>query len=54
MLGCTVAMADIRIAQGRLAEAEQANKEGLRLSGDGGAPLRGAADMHVGLSELAQ
>ncbi len=53
VLGCTIALADIRIAQGRLADAEQAYAEGLRLSGEGGTPLRGAADMHVGLAELA-
>jgi ATP/maltotriose-dependent transcriptional regulator MalT len=54
VLGCTIALADIRVAQGRLGEAERAYREGLDLAGHGAAgPLRGAADMHVGLAELA-
>src|SRR6266581_2873213 len=52
-LGCTIALADIRIAQGRLHEAmstyEQALQEAL---GQGEPVLRGTADMYVGLSEL--
>ncbi|MEO8462107.1 MAG: LuxR C-terminal-related transcriptional regulator [Chloroflexota bacterium] len=53
MLGCFMAMADIRIAQGRLADARRTYERGLRLGAQAGkSPLRGAADMHVGLSEL--
>src|SRR6266699_3753122 len=52
-LGCAIALADIRIAQGRLHEAmstyEQALQEAL---GQGEPVLRGTADMYVGLSEL--
>jgi LuxR family maltose regulon positive regulatory protein len=66
-LGCTIALADIRIAQGRLREAMRTYEQALQLAAeqdplrapDGslrepqGAPvLRGTADMHVGLSQL--
>ena len=54
MIGCAIAMADIRIAQGRLREASSTYERGLRLATERGAPmLRGAADMHVGMSELS-
>ena len=53
VLGCTVTLADLRIAQGRLAEARQAYDDGLRLAGGDTAPLRGAADMHTGIAEIA-
>jgi LuxR family maltose regulon positive regulatory protein len=54
MIGCAIAMADIRIAQGRLREATGTYERGLRLAIERGAPmLRGAADMHVGMSELS-
>lgn len=61
----SVALADIRIAQGRLREAKRIYERGLQLATAGfpqrsgreqtaqGAPaLRGAADMHVGMSTL--
>jgi LuxR family transcriptional regulator, maltose regulon positive regulatory protein len=49
----TVALADIRIAQGRLREAMHTYERGLQLAieWDGPAP-RGTADLHVGMSEL--
>jgi LuxR family maltose regulon positive regulatory protein len=48
-----ITLADIRIAQGRIREAMSAYERGLRLATEQGAPvLRGAADMHVGLSAL--
>ena len=52
-IGCAIALADIRIAQGRLREAMSTYERGLQLATGQGAPvLRGAADMHVGMSEL--
>ena len=52
-IGCATALADIRIAQGRLREAMSTYERGLQLATEQGAPLlRGAADMYVGMSEL--
>jgi LuxR family transcriptional regulator, maltose regulon positive regulatory protein len=52
-IGCALALGDIRIAQGRLGEAMRTYERGLQLATVHGAPLlRGAADMHVGMSEL--
>ena len=52
-VGCAIALADIRIAQGRLREAMSTYERGLRLATEHGTPVvRGAADMHVGMSEL--
>ncbi len=52
-IGCSIALADIRIAQGRLREAMSTYERGLQLATEQGAHvLRGAADMHVGMSEL--
>ena len=48
-----ITLADIRIAQGRLHEANRTYERGLRLATAPDQPvLRGAADMHVGLSEI--
>jgi LuxR family maltose regulon positive regulatory protein len=48
-----IKLADIRIGQGLLREAKRIYERGLELAtGQGGPVLRGAADMHVGLSEL--
>ena len=53
ILGCSIAMADIRVAQGRLSDAQRLYEQGLQLVADHGAgPLRGTADMHVGLAEI--
>ncbi|HEY3071869.1 MAG TPA: LuxR C-terminal-related transcriptional regulator [Candidatus Limnocylindrales bacterium] len=52
-IGCAISLADIEIAQGRLGEAMRTYERGLQLATEHGAPvLRGAADMHVGMSEL--
>jgi LuxR family maltose regulon positive regulatory protein len=52
-IGCALALGDIRVAQGRLREAMHTYERGLRLAtGHSGSSLRGAADMHVGMSEL--
>ncbi len=52
-IGCSIALADIRRAQGRLGDAMGILERGLVLATrPGDAVLRGAADMHVGLSEI--
>ena len=52
-IGCAIALADIRIAQGRLREAMSTYQWGLQLATEQGTPvLRGTADMYVGMSEL--
>jgi LuxR family maltose regulon positive regulatory protein len=54
-IGGQLVLADIRIAQGRLREAQQTYEHGLQLAREHGAPtLRGTADMYVGLSNLAR
>jgi LuxR family maltose regulon positive regulatory protein len=53
VIGGAVTLADIRMAQGRLREAMNSYERGLQLATKGdGHILRGAADMHVGLSQL--
>ncbi len=53
VIGCAIIQADIRIAQGRLRDAMSTYERGLQLATEHGAPaLRGAADMHTGMSEL--
>ncbi len=52
VVGCAMAVADIRVAQGRLLAAMSTYEWGLRIAtGQGPTALRGAADMHVGISE---
>ena len=54
-VGAAIALADIRITQGRLREAMQTYEQALRLSTTPGKPvLRAAADMHVGLADLVR
>jgi LuxR family maltose regulon positive regulatory protein len=49
---CSIALADIRIAQGRHRDALSTYERGLHLATEQeGYVLRGAADMHVGMSE---
>ncbi len=53
VLGCSIALADMRRTQGRLSDAMRVLERGLALATRPGEPvLRGAADMHVGLSEI--
>jgi LuxR family maltose regulon positive regulatory protein len=53
VVGGSLALAEIRIAQGRLREASRTYERALRLAAEGGTPaLRGTADLHVGLAEL--
>ncbi len=53
VLGCTIALADIRITQGRLLDAWQGYEDALRLAAQDPSGLRGVADMHVGLAEIS-
>jgi len=54
-IGAAIALADIRITQGRLREATQAYEHALQLSTDHGEPvLRGTADLYVGLGDLCR
>jgi LuxR family maltose regulon positive regulatory protein len=53
MLGCSIALADIRITQGRLRDAMGIYERGLEVAGRHPAQmLRGTADMHVGMGML--
>jgi LuxR family maltose regulon positive regulatory protein len=53
VLGCAIALADIRLAQGRLREAMSTYERGMQQATELAAPPpRGTADMHVGLSQL--
>jgi LuxR family maltose regulon positive regulatory protein len=52
-IGCAIALADIRIAQGRLREAMSTYERGLQLATEQGEPvLRRTADIYVGMSQL--
>ena len=52
-VGGVLALADIRITQGRLHEAMLTYEKALQLARENGTPaLRGTADMYVGMSEL--
>ena len=53
--GCSIALADIRITQGRLGEALRTLEQALQVEPEqGGSVLRGTADMYVGMSEIAR
>jgi LuxR family maltose regulon positive regulatory protein len=53
IFGCSIALADIRITQGRLGEAMRTYEQALQRAAEQGGPvLRGTADMHVGMSEV--
>jgi LuxR family maltose regulon positive regulatory protein len=51
LMGVSLAMADIQLAQGRLRDAQRTFEHALRHTVEHPG-LRGAADMHVGLSEV--
>jgi LuxR family maltose regulon positive regulatory protein len=52
MLGGSIAMADIQLARGRPTEAHETYRRGLEVAATADPPLRGAADMHVGMCDL--
>jgi LuxR family maltose regulon positive regulatory protein len=51
-LGCAIALADIRVTQGRLGEATRSLERAMQRANTTGPALPGTADMHVGLSAL--
>ena len=52
-IGLSISLADIQLAQGRLTDSLHTYKRGLQLAAEKGqSVLRGAADMHVGMSEI--
>lgn len=53
VLGCSITLADIRAAQGRLRDALHSYDEALRLASATQPMPRGVPDMHVGRSSLA-
>lgn len=52
-IGCAIALADILIEQGNLRDAMRLYEHGLQLARQGTGVLRGAADMYIGMSQLA-
>jgi LuxR family maltose regulon positive regulatory protein len=53
VVGCAITLADIRITQGQLHDARRTYEQALQLATEHSqSVLRGAADMHVGLSQL--
>ncbi len=53
VVGGQVTLADLRVAQGRLGAALHVYERGLEMATrHGGPPLRGGADMHVGIAEV--
>jgi LuxR family transcriptional regulator, maltose regulon positive regulatory protein len=52
VIGGAVTLAEIRIAQGRLRDAMNIYRRGLRRAERAVPVLKGAADMHVGMSDL--
>ncbi|WP_214467509.1 LuxR C-terminal-related transcriptional regulator [Microbacterium flavescens] len=52
MLGGSIALGEILTAQGRLADAHEVYRRALELGSRGDPPLRGTADMHVGMADL--
>jgi LuxR family maltose regulon positive regulatory protein len=53
IFGCAIAMADIRLVQGRLSAAMRTYEQALQHADDQSGPvLRGTADMYVGMSEV--
>jgi LuxR family maltose regulon positive regulatory protein len=52
MLGGSIAMADIQLVRGALTAAQETYRRGLALGGETTPPLRGTADMHVGMGEV--
>lgn len=53
LVGGAIVSADIRLAQGRLGDAERLYEDGLALAHGSQPPLRGATDMHTGLADIA-
>lgn len=54
VVGGAIALADIRIAQGRLRDAQREYERALQLSAAQGGALPGTADIYVGMAELCR
>ncbi|MCU1675809.1 MAG: ATP-dependent transcriptional regulator, MalT-like, LuxR family [Frankiales bacterium] len=54
VVGGMVTLADLRITQGRLRDAQSLYERGLRIAQAHTPPLVGLADMHIGLADLAR
>ncbi|MPZ97596.1 MAG: helix-turn-helix transcriptional regulator, partial [Propionibacteriales bacterium] len=54
VLGCAITLADIEMTQGKLGAAKRTFEHALDLAARDASQLRGAADMHVGLSRVAR
>ncbi|MGH9123667.1 MAG: LuxR C-terminal-related transcriptional regulator, partial [Acidimicrobiales bacterium] len=52
IFGCSIALADIEMVQGRLGAALRTYERALQLVADQGPVLRGTADMYVGMSQI--
>ena len=53
VLGCSITLGDIRSTQGRIGDALRTYERALDLAAaEPGAPLRGTADMHVGIAAV--
>ena len=52
LLGCTIAVADLELTQGRLRNAVEAFRRGLAAAQEQSVPPRGTADMHTGVATL--
>jgi len=53
VVGASIIGADIRLAAGRLTDAQRIYQDGLARATASQPPLRGATDMHTGLADLA-
>lgn len=53
VLGCTITIADLEVAQGRLLDARRTCERAMALAEREASPPRGTADMHVALSVIA-
>lgn len=53
VLGCSITLADLCLAQGRLKDARHTYKRALRLASGQRSTQRGTPDMYVGLCEVA-
>ncbi|MGO4596287.1 LuxR C-terminal-related transcriptional regulator [Terrabacter sp. 2RAF25] len=53
VLGCSTTLADVRVAQGRLGEAEATLRKALDLAATADGVVRGTADLHSALGAVA-
>jgi LuxR family maltose regulon positive regulatory protein len=53
VLGCSITVADLQLVAGRLGAAARTYQRALDLAAAHPGPVRGVADMHVGLAQIA-